>query len=1666
MVINGEEKFREHYLVNEEWTKTVPLAEKTSHWPEWPVELSRLEGAVAFVEKEENEAFTDPGDPHERHRVERRRLLEQRVAETLALKPSKPCPLLKGSEHGTYKLSPDEEEREIRDYLRRSRQVRIMQVRAQEMLLAARRVGEFRQRKKNEKQKLLQVLKEAWQEEHNRRIADVEEVLATSCKGIGQSHIAAQEVTKTMAAMAEEKVKQAEESRLWETLRYQKAKQEECARKSETAEVDKAAAKDRRRVVECAAEIERTRARCHASRVKSKSMEAKRNPSEEDPQKYLHPNFNSNDIKRNFVQSRLAGTPNDYKDTYFHSRFCVLKDKTNLNTNEGAQEEQEDDERDAWEAAEAHLKSVELEQQQRAEAEELWNKRKLERGQLAVAHLQKIASLEEELALEIVQEQERKRQLQIIEELSKAAHFSAYKSDQKRQFNSKPAVNKVLEEQRTPTTEEPIDCNPGDCSGTLNADAVQPATSESLKPAEQIEKGTEPLDDSIDHKSMPTQDVEISSRQSTPDTKRKIGNIHGKDDEVVDDKDTEIIDVRIPVPEPSGKPSTPQKILEIGSETKIDPPPIMNKNCAQLSGKVSVSEGRTVASQDATEGSMSLDPNLPGRPRKMQTARVPTKGQKSVASTPKVSSLSNVHASNNIRKGNKSPQRINSPGRVASKGVENQGSVDQVKEVGSRPRCREAVPPEKKSALPAMPQKAEVCQTESRKMTPRRHSGTWLTNVLEKLTWWKSHKGKMISGVSAAQDTAASESPTISGPAKPFNRGVRKECTPKFPVKPVDSPVKSRPPWNRNSLPVRSKNMENTIVAVPTELHTDNDPGWYEAYTKDVFSAEELEELQLELYGTWTDPIQNKAKPKRDKVKVGQQDKDSATQLDGGKVDIEHVTAAKTPRDILEKADVSLSNALYSLSCEPQSAGAECQLTPSLALPDGSKVPGFQSKVEIGLLSPDRFTKKSEFDESGEPISARDVAEKLIQAWQTGHRGGGVSSPMSGPTKQGTFQRSRKRRAQADESHTDHNVPAIGGKLDRRKNITRAKQNSATNDGQWDVPVVWSQKFEPPEKKVDNRNNVSQGKEKIRNTRPTPNGPSNFRVNHCPSECKTEALQNKGVEDIGPRSLDFILGSLSAQVKELDERLRHVTSCALPSSFPEECCLDGDEERADEVMPAGKTSQVMDHVSLGVRSSGCVGENQDCKTTSCGVLELEQLSPRATSMKSPSIGGKMVFKGDGTNALSKEKDDSPRKLRPPPASPCLSGFRKQSIQEAQSPLPSMASCLENISDLMKEMSRSPGCDKIAAPQLFQRSSLESIPRHPEFSPKNGRSEFQLFDNNYSVRAKGLEHGTAKNCNEKFDVQSRLSLKSSAELCSGIVQTQGDRNPRCPLPFERGSLSSINLEAAMSLDEIEEQLLLSGSVDFSPWNTEKLPDVFSSLTNAARSINYSEEHGNSPWDGASVDCEGTLKPVYCHVKKESEWLLRGNKLKAKSKAYEKRRAGKARGKQKKSPKRSFHPVALPPKHSSTPRKNSSPKRPSTVGVLPKVSTTRVQPSVPFPGALKFQKKDLKLSNDGSSSKMNLTTRSLPTQFPGSVTAEEVQKWLSRDVAACVAAPSPIGTPPSGRQHQFAGCSKRPEISESVADKQAKLLAQSPVRIPEWRSKDLASNKKKPAQPVLV
>lgn len=57
-------------------------------------------------------------------------------------------------------------------------------------------------------------------------------------------------------------------------------------------------------------------------------------------------------------------------------------------------------------------------------------------GDVETICLQKIASLEKELVVELEEEQERKRQLEAIEELTRAIHSPVYKPDSWRRLQS------------------------------------------------------------------------------------------------------------------------------------------------------------------------------------------------------------------------------------------------------------------------------------------------------------------------------------------------------------------------------------------------------------------------------------------------------------------------------------------------------------------------------------------------------------------------------------------------------------------------------------------------------------------------------------------------------------------------------------------------------------------------------------------------------------------------------------------------------------------------------------------------------------------------------------------------------------------------------------------------------------------------------------------------------------------------------------------------------------------------------------------------------------------------------------------------------------------------------------------------------------------------------
>lgn len=94
----------------------------------------------------------------------------------------------------------------------------------------------------------------------------------------------------------------------------------------------------------------------------------------------------THDTKREKSYHRLAGFPADFRDTYLHSRFDVLQYCTNQPSS-AVVNCPEQEEVDAWRAADARRERNRCERAQRVELERLYNERSLERGTAAAAKL-------------------------------------------------------------------------------------------------------------------------------------------------------------------------------------------------------------------------------------------------------------------------------------------------------------------------------------------------------------------------------------------------------------------------------------------------------------------------------------------------------------------------------------------------------------------------------------------------------------------------------------------------------------------------------------------------------------------------------------------------------------------------------------------------------------------------------------------------------------------------------------------------------------------------------------------------------------------------------------------------------------------------------------------------------------------------------------------------------------------------------------------------------------------------------------------------------------------------------------------------------------------------------------------------------------------------------
>ncbi|BBN11355.1 hypothetical protein MPTK1_5g11210 [Marchantia polymorpha subsp. ruderalis] len=1737
-------------------------------------------------------AHFDPSDVLERQRIERKRYLESKVAETLAFKPSKPGANLKRAEHGTYKLSPDEEKQAVLEYQRQSRQARILQ----EMLHAAACVGEFRQRKKRDKQKLLQVLREAWEEEQAKRKAELEADYLNSCKGIGQSHDAAQLVAQNLAIIAEQKAKEAEESKVWGTIRFQKAMQEENARKQDVLQEQKLA-KGRRKVLSETAAVDRRRARIHASFAKPEVREEEKLATdEEEPETYLRIGFNKDDIRRNFIQSRLPGTPNDYKDTYFHSRFSMLKDRSNFTQRSAhADEIQHEAEVDAWKAAEAQMKNVEMEKERKAELEEVWRRRKAERGHAAAAKLQKIASLEKELVVELEEEQERKRQLEAIEELTRAIHSPVYKPDSWRRLQSSNSSSRK-------ETNKSYNARPGEIEkkGPEADDASRVTDSRvsysDSKETVQICEGRESVP--IARQSDSEETVQVcEGRESVPiarqsDSKETVQVCEGRESVPIAGQATlPVIGDDLSVQESSSQRNLEGRVKDDKLEAVC-----ADDERADIVKSTTSKEERSV--EEMTSNFHSSQVKVPGlnfsgfpcklndkngtAPGIVTTAKHFTprsyssvgsiKATKDVRSSAKVSSLSSLSRKSGIRKGNKSPQKHEI--EQAPNVHEYQDAADYIKEFKVRSKAllsdqarpsANMVDKEKvggKVGVPGLCQLAEGCGAEARKKSPRKESSNWLSNILEKFHWWKcdsSPKEFSCPGVGTAQgklDVAGRSSEQADRLHGLENVG--KSSTPR--TKQLDEPLQESSP-TRKTVPFRIETLGSLNTLRETDWYCEEQPGWSEARTKVVFTKEELEALKLELYGTLTGETitsqQRKVILRKEKVRhvsksqglhmslFPQHAKDMHRKVKSAEYEndqhsrsfnrgLEH---SISPAFKLDKTKLSRPPNKIFMTC-PQdesipftnsqsvdecldpgslrntrnqnhdkkplmkdsatqytSAEFECAPKQEQALCRESieeRAREVKTLVEIhkGTLlnaeeshhgspaSADNVNLRLNISASpqdavssvsipthdkgkglNELTSARQVAEELIRAWRAGQLGGDVSATFS-RTKESP-QVSRKRRAATvEEVQVSASHAGTRQKLGQlREKINRPQQNSATKLRKWDVLTPSSgginhekkdSNVASPFKRRDlSRNTITSGQ--IRSPMKTSLQHRKEEHSLLSSKKYPEEATNMRVEDVSEgRSLDFILGSLSAQVRELDERLQYVTACSLVTKDGTFVCTPGGQEEQKPVSDEREVATSVpsaNRVTHAVNRSGralqhtVTGESERIKRAS--VSERERTNGGKTMKPvgpSPPISPHKTSKEDGNFSSLQGHQEKTNKSNTQVNENRLGG----STVQAQSPESSMEICIEDMTNLMQEINRQPACGKKGG-QILQDSFLENLPRRCE----SGTIEINQEDvesRRPVGRNKCLEPASGSKSQES---RERFSFKLFADICSGKAElatldemgtsdadkrmtdgmTTSPRHAATRVPLrqaERISLSSLDLEEAMRLHGTEEHMLLSSSVDFSPWNTANLPDVFTSISDVGRRLNYSTQV-----EPARLRQDNGSKLEHCHLKESSKYLLKNNEFKKKCKAFEKKRLGRGKGKQKKSVRKPFNPMALPPKHHHGCHTSKS-------------NSTRSLQTTPQPGALSFSTKDMKLTKK-SQSNSKLTSRSLPEEFPLSVAAEEVQKWLRRDATGCSAMPP---DDVRGRRRgsyvkypQFSG-SKRPQGFEGSGTASPPLVMTTP------------------------
>ncbi|KAL2631686.1 hypothetical protein R1flu_016372 [Riccia fluitans] len=1637
---------------------------------------------------------------------------------------------ISGAEHGTYTLTLDQEREAMLQSQRQARQERLLQVRAQEMHLAAKCAGEFRQRRKRDNLKLLQVLKEAWQEEQAKRLAALEADYVNRCEGIGQSYAAAHLLA---GSSGDQKVHEAEVDELWRKLRFQRALQEEKARKQEVL-LEKTLAQRRRKILSEASRVERLRTRNFASQARFKVTDEEkivRENHKEGPEKYLKIDINTN-VTSNIIHSRTPASPSGYKDTYFHSRLSVVKDRVSRRTF-GSSEDDKETEVDAWEAAESQRKTMEQENERKLQLDEKWERRKAERGQAAAVKLQKIALLGKELAIELEEEQALKRQLQMIEDLTKAVQSPVLRPDTWKRLQS------TLSQ-----AELDADCE----QKTEESDTKVPDPKDSLRATDLMVPNTASKGESEGVPSSPCVVGDEITAQAFPSNIELKENVDEVRNHELEPEDVATEDVK-----PAG--TKEEQSTNGPSQTQVPDLCTSGATC-KYADKNGVGE-----CPHAESAKLLHQRPLP------QLAAGGAKAQRDSRSRSKFSSSSTFNRKNGVRKGNKSPEKFEGERKVPT-GREQQEAGRYVKELQARSveiakdqarpsvgNSGEAVGG--KAASPAKEYRAERCTTEAKgEASPRKDSNSWLSNILEKLPWWKCDtSGKEFSGtgVKFQQENFRASGEQAD---RPYGcETARSVQTPR---------TKLRNEEPSQEVPAARKNVVFKMETLGS-LNTLRDIDWYceeekpgpsRTQAKVVFTHEELETLKLELYGTLTgETITSQQKKvilgKEKVVKQGQRgdlkqqqrlnpqipphvgevsvQKSKAFDAEVNQISRYQVTERKSERlkssqktrpagevnqflrwqnaetksehrksptsnlemeKFVRRHGNKVSNEGANLpdkkieatafsgknhstaerhepnqwlpnkgehshqkkpstrdtatqcifadkECVPVPTGKLCETVeeenedvkayirlpdPSLLQEKGKKSAAYMGPsdevktVQSSCVNLDEASDISrsnnenrKFSAPSDKFSAHAVAGQLIKAWRAGKIGGDIHAAFD-RARQSRTQVSRKRRAAADtelKGPVSSNFSEASQKLGQlREKMNNSQHKSASKFRKWDVlrpPYRDENQGVSPCEDLDDSKSIPT-LNGVHSSLKASNLTTEEECSQFPEKHSSEDSTLRRVEDFVPeaRSLDYILGSLSAQVRELDERLQNVTACSIGtpihrSHYEEQSTTSAPCYLTESTSPADRVNTIP-----AINSSHSLrvieGDPEKVKGISVPACEAERVNGAGRDVMAPRKHPFIISQIDSLSYL--QNDEKLDGFKPDGYNLQTCDLSPSSKPQVQSPGSSMGICLEDMAELMQEMSSSPACERMRA-QLLQDSFLDSLLRRRESERVNVEQDdikctqsvnkFRIWDTSCGIKT--------LNCHQEHKRTEDFSFDLYTDTISNTVDSFGVTNAEkqmgdgtTMLPADavsedpsrqagRISVSSLDLIEAMKLDGNEERSLLSSSVDFSPWNTEIIPDVFTSITNLNKGINYAGSTRESKDDGA--------KPDQCHLEESSKYQSRNSEFKKKCKAFEKKRLGRAKGNHKKAARKPFNPLALPAKRAP----------------IPKSTTCSLQP-----GPLKLSKEEIKLTKL-SRPKSKLASRSLPDDFHSTVAAEEVQKWLGRE-AVLALDESKIGRKRSG------------------------------------------------------